>query len=244
MYFNKFLTILLFVFLFGCTQKEDNVLVVGTAADNPPYEFIQNDKVVGLDIDVINAIAKHLGKKVQIKNYDFHSLFAALSSREIDLIIAGLSITPERLKKVNFSTIYTSSNIAILHRAADNFDNVNDLTRSKIIGAQLGTILEQFAVALSLKFDTKLSIMSNNLLLIEELKSGVIDAVVIEEVQGRDLVAQNPDLASFALDDLSSEFAIALSKNSEDLKVNIDNAINTLKADGTIEAIHTKWIKN
>ena len=110
------LSILFLLLLPACSDnKNDHVWIAGTSADNPPYEFMQNGEIVGFDIDLINEIGKFLGKKLEFRNMEFHSLLAALSTNSVDLVIAGLSNTPERSSRVDFSITYISSEIAILH---------------------------------------------------------------------------------------------------------------------------------
>lgn len=238
--------VILFVCIFtliSCNSaKDENTLIVGTSADNPPYEFIQNNQIVGLDIEIINKIAKHLGKNVVIENMDFNGLIAAIVSNKIDLAIASMSVTPERQAKIDFSDIYASSKIAVLYRTEDNFTHTTDLA-NKTIGALLGSIWSQFAKSVSVKYNAKVVTLLNNLALVEELKSGAIDAVIVEEAQAASFIEQNPNLSSFTVHELSSNLAIALPKKSP-LKANIDGAIAALKADGTIDRIMLKWLRS
>lgn len=237
-----FILILLSMLVIGCDgENKENVLIVGTSADNPPYEFIQEGKVVGLDIDIINMVANRLGKKVIIKNLDFPGLLAALASKNIDLVISGLSTSPEREAKVDFSIAYTSAAVVVVYRAKDVFASQTDL-RDKHVGAQLGTIWSDIAQDLATKFNVKVHLLANNLTLIEELRSKVIDAVVLEEVQGKQFIASNPELAMFTLENVSSKFAIALPKGSV-LKTSIDEAIATLEQDGSLAVIRKKWLE-
>lgn len=239
---QKLLCIIFLSLLCGCegSNKQDE-LIIGTSADNPPYEFISGGKVVGLDIDIIEAIGHRLGKKIVIKNLDLHGLLAALTSKNVDLVIAALSITKERQAKVDFSIPYTSGTIAVLYRKDSGFKDLNDL-QEKYIGAQFGTTWEQIAQDLSKKLNLRVHSLSNNLMLVEELKSKVIDAIIFEEAQTEKFIANNPELASFSLRQFSSEFAIALPKGS-DLTNNINEAIKALNEDGTLDNIRKKWLK-
>jgi polar amino acid transport system substrate-binding protein len=230
------------ILIAGCSdQKPENTIIVGTSADNPPYEFIKDGEIVGLDIDIINEIGKKLRKKVIIKNLDFHGLLGALASKNIDAVIAGLSITQERMARVDFSVPYTSAQVSVLYRLKDNFKGKEDLM-GKVLGAQLGTIWGQVAQILSNDYKNKIQTLANNLMLVQELKAGVVDAVILEEAQTKQFIANNPELASFLLPEVSSEFAIAFPKNSE-LKDKVDKAIETLKIHGTIESIEKKWFQ-
>lgn len=219
--------------------KDENTWVVGTSADNPPYEFMQNGKIVGFDVDLINEIAKNLGKKVEFKNMEFHGLIAALATSNVDMVIAGLSITPERKARVDFTVPYTDAKIAFLYRAKDDFKNYYDLTGKKV-GAQLGTIWSLIAYDLSLKGNFKVIALSNNLMLVEDLKAGRIDGLVIEDNQAAKFIEINPSLSKFLVEDLSSSFAIALPKGSN-YKKKLDHTIKSLKSNGSIEVLRKKW---
>ena len=228
--------------LCGCNDdKNQDDLVVGTSADNPPYEFIKDGKIVGMDIDIANAVGKYIGKKVVIKNLDFHGLLAALTSKNVDAVIAGLSITPARKSRVDFSVPYTAATVAVLYRTEDALSKIDDL-KNLHIGAQLGTLWGQIAQDFSGKLHTKIHSLSNNLMLVEELKSKAVSAVILEEAQAKKFVANNPSLSYFLLEDFSSEFAIALPSGSL-LKASIDNAIRRLGEDGVLEEIRKKWLQ-
>ncbi len=237
----KFLSILLFtIIISSCdNSRDENEWLVGTSPDNPPYEYIEDGKVVGFDIDVINEIGKHLGKKITIQNMEFHNLLAALSSNSLDLSIAGFSITSDRKTRVDFSVPYTSATVALLYKKKSKIDSLSDLNGKKV-GAQLGTIWSLIAHDLALKYKCNVSALSNNLLLVEELKSGSISAVVLEEAQAKKFTKINSQLEMFLLNDFSSSFAIAFPKGSK-IKTNVDHTIKTLHRNGTIDKLKTKW---
>ncbi len=220
-------------------DKSDDLWVVGTSADNPPYEFVQNGEIVGFDIDYITEIAKHLGKKVEFRNMEFHSLLAALSTNSVDLVVAGLSVTQERTLRVDFSNPYTSSKIAILYRGEDKFANQKDL-KGKKIGAQLGTIWGLIAHDLATVNGFSIISLSSNLMLIEELKSKRIDAVVLEDTQAEKFIEIYPNLSRFVEENLGSSFAIAMPKGFANKK-NINHAIKALKSNGTTQTLAKKW---
>ncbi|KJV55632.1 bacterial extracellular solute-binding s, 3 family protein [Orientia chuto str. Dubai] len=221
-------------------QVRSDVLLVGTAADNPPYEFFKNDEIVGLDIDIIKLIGKDLGKKIVIKNLDFPGLLLALSSKQLDLVIAGLSKSNQREEHVDFSNVYLMSKVAVLFRANSNFSNCQDI-QNKTIGAQLGTTWQKIAEDINKDSDnTKLRFLDNNLILVEELKSQIIDAVILEDIQAARFVADNPKLKKFVIDDYISEFVIASSKKS-DLIPEINKSILKLQNNGVITELKQKW---
>lgn len=236
--------ILSFLIISSCSDvnKDDNdkdVWIVGTSADNPPYEFMQDGRIVGFDIDLANQIAKTVGKELEFRNMEFHGLLAALSSSNVDLVIAGLSVTPERLKRVDFSVPYSQARIAFLYRTMDNFGSYRDL-KGKVVGAQLGTIWSLVAHDLAVSSEFRVVTLVNNLMLVEDLKSGRIDAVVLEDAQSTKFVSIYEGLSKFVATDLDSSFAIALPKGSGN-KETIDKAIMQLQNAGVVDALKKKW---
>jgi len=240
---NKFKVLLLMIlstFLVSCMDaKEEDTWVVGTSADNPPYEFMHNGEIVGFDVDLMIAIGQHLGKNIDFRNMEFHGLLAALSSNNVDMVIAGMSITPERQKRVEFSIPYTDARIAVLFRRDDKFQEPENL-KNKHIGAQLGTIWTLISHDMSVKYNFRTKALANNLMLVEELKIKRLDAVILEESQAHKFVEKYPELSTFSVNEYSSSFAIALPKNTQ-LKKNIDHTIKQLKGNGTISALAKKW---
>lgn len=238
--YKFFLAILLSFVLVSCSDgRDENTWLVATSADNPPYEHMSNGEITGFDIDFIMAIGQHLGKNIELKNMEFHGLLAALASKNVDMVIAGMSITPERQAQVDFSIPYTNARIAVLYRKEDGFGSAEDL-KDKVTGAQLGTIWKLIAHDLSVKYGFKIKALANNLMLVEELKNKSLGAIIMEESQADKFIAKNPELANFSIKQYSSSFAIAMPKDSP-LKKNIDHAIKALQNNGTIEALSKKW---
>lgn len=234
--------IILPFWIISCSSREENQeIVVATAADNPPYEFIHDGRIIGLDIDIINAITEKLGKKIVIKNFDFNGLLAALASKNSDMIIAGLTVTEERKQHVSFSIPYIKTNVSVLYRLADQIKSIKDL-ENKVIGVQLGTTWEIISKNFAKQSNIKINSLSNNLMLVEELKTKAIDAVLLEELQAKQFIENNHELASFSLTELSSRLAIAMEKDSK-LITQVNKAIRELEQEGIISKIREKWLR-
>jgi len=233
------IVVTLSLFISSCSEKPDNTWIVATSPDNPPYEHMKDGEIEGFDIDLMIAIGKHLGKNIEFKNMEFHGLLAALATKNVDMVIAGMSITPERLARVDFSTPYTEARIAILFRRGDSYKESSDL-KGKMVGAQLGTIWSLIAHDMSIAHSFRTKALASNLILVEELKTGRVDAVILEESQADKFVQKNPQLSNFRLSQYGSSFAIALPKGSSEKK-NIDHTIKSLKSNGTINALTKKW---
>lgn len=232
--------------LTACSGPSDDFtnqdsIIVGTSADNPPYEFLKDGKVVGLDIDIINAIGEVLGKEIVIKNMDFPGLIPALTTGTIDAVVAGITVTEERKKRVDFSRGYVSTAMEIMFREDDNYARIEDFAE-KNIGVQTGTTWEMYAKSLKERFPRlEITSLPSNMVLVESLKSGNIDAVIMEEVQVVKFKQKSKGLKSILLEDTQGEFAIATQKASG-LAERINRAIDQLQLEGKLYPIKTKWL--
>jgi polar amino acid transport system substrate-binding protein len=220
--------------------KDNGKLVLGTSADYPPFEFHVSvdgkDQIVGFDIDIAKEIAKELGVELEIKDMKFDGLLAALDQGVVDLVIAGMSPTPEREENADFSSIYYTAVQSLVVKTADqaSITALSDLSGKKV-GVQKGTIQETLAeeqmkgaevVALGKITDIVLS-----------LKSGRIDAAIIELPVAEKTVEANEDLSvsTISLDAGSKGKAVALKKGSEDLLAVVNQVIEKLVAEKTID---------
>lgn len=238
---KSFIFATLCILLAACSpEKQDNVLLVATSADNPPFEFVRGGEVVGFDIDLINEIASRLGKTAKIKNISFQGLIPIMGSGEVDLVIAGLGETQKRKESMDFSIPYVKSSMSILTRADLVINSMEDL-QGKTIGAQLGSLWHQKLLQEQKKLPTiKIATLSNNLLLMNELVGGKIEALIVESCQVDKYKEENKNLNSFEIADTTGFLSIAFSKGSE-LKPEIDKIITTLKNSGYIAFLEKKW---
>lgn len=112
------LTVVMVVVFVGCGKEKEvktteKVYVIGTNAEYPPFEYLENSKIVGLDPDIMEEFSKRMGFQYKWANMNFDGLISALQTRKVDIIIAGMSISDERKKYINFSTPYISQQCAI-----------------------------------------------------------------------------------------------------------------------------------
>ena len=127
--------------LTGCTEVDENKIIVGTSADFPPFEYVDdNQNIIGFDIDLIKSILIDQGYTVEVQDISFDSLIASLQSGKIDVIAAGMTITDERDEQIDFSDPYFEADQSILvnsdtDKVITNSDDLINLT----IGAQTGT---------------------------------------------------------------------------------------------------------
>lgn len=220
--------------------KDKGTLVVGLSADYPPYEFHQTikgkDQVVGFDISIAKKIASDMGVSLDIKEMGFDSLLGALKTGKIDLIISGMSPTPERLKEVDFSNPYMTveQKVVIRKNDVDKFKTTQDFNGKKV-GAQKQTTQEELAQ----NELTGSSVVSLQKVpdLILNLKSNKIDGVVLEGPVADAYVSQDKALR---ISDISfvngeKETAIAMQKGATSLKNQVNSSIKTIQDDNLLK---------
>ena len=215
------------------TIQEKGKLVVGMSADYAPYEFHYIDEngkdvIGGFDVDIANEIADAIGVELVIQEMDFDALVSALPAGKVDVVISGMNPTEERAKVVDFSDIYYNSQHGILVRTedADKYKTFADLEGAKV-GAQLGSTQEQIAKAEIPNADLQLLANVNNLIL--ELKSGKVDAIVMEKPVAEMAVKNNPDLAvgEPTYEEKTGGNAVGVAKNNPELLAKINEVITT-----------------
>jgi len=226
------------------TIKASGKLRVGTSADYPPYEFHKivdgKDTIIGFDIEIVKAIAADLGVELVITDMGFDGLLTALQSGNIDMVIAGMTPTPERAEAVDFSDIYYTAVQKVIVRAKDAaaYTTIDSLAGKKV-GAQLGAIQE--GVVKDQMPQSELRALSKLPDLILDLKAGNVEAVVVEEPVAKAYIAANPELVladvPLAQDEAGS--AIAMPKGSVELVEAVNATLARLTQEGKIDQFVT-----
>lgn len=220
--------------------KEKGELVVGMSADYAPYEFHMmkdgKDEIVGFDVEIAKEIAKDMGVDLKIQEMEFDALVTALPAEKVDLVISGMNPTEERKKAVDFSDIYYVSTHGVLVKAEDKdkYKSIEDLNRKKI-GVQLGSVQEK--IAKEKVQDAQLTQLSNINNLIMELKTGKVDALIIETPVAEMGMKANDDLAlsEIKLEEESGGNAIGIKKGSPKLVEAVNKTLNGLIDSGKLD---------
>lgn len=251
---NKKLTALFLVSLFlltalaaGCggqqAKNEPKVLKVGTDAGFAPFEF-QDEKskeYVGFDMDLIKAVGKQMGYEVKINSMGFDGLIPAIEAGNIDVIIAGMTITEARSKKVNFSKPYYKSGLSVLvKKDNETIKGFKDLEGKKI-GVQIGTTGANEAKKIK---NAVIREFNNAPEAFMELKAGGVDAVVNDLPVNEYYLTQGggAQFAKIVGDIVNAEdYGIATAKKNTELKEKINKALDELKKNGEYDKIYMKW---
>lgn len=221
--------------------KDKGTIVVGTSADFAPFEFKTlvdgKDTIVGSDIEMVKEIGKKMGVKVEFMDMQFDAVLVALQQGKVDIAVSGISATPERQKKFDFSTPYYNppQRVVINKKNKEVFTSIDSL-KGKKVGAQKGSIQEGVVKAQLPNVQTVAIPRVPNLIV--ELNQGSIDALVLEETIAESYISQNPDLMFADIELKSSEdeaFAIAMPKDAGTLKTEIDDILKEMIKDGSID---------
>ncbi|MDF2802966.1 MAG: putative secreted protein [Anaerocolumna sp.] len=235
------LTVVLTASLAGCKSKSsEDTLIVGTEPGFAPYEYMDGNEIVGIDMDIVQAIADAMGKKLEVKSMDFEGALLAVQQGKVDLVAAGVSIDEERQKVMDFSNEYVNSTeVVVVNGDSPTVSSVEDLN-DKIIGVQQGNIADFYVsnvdnvTAKEIKRYTKFNQAA------EDLKNGKIDCIVMDQYPAEELVAANASLKILDGTLFEDKYAIAVKKGNKELLDEINKVIDQLKADGKIEEFTAK----
>lgn len=219
------------------------VLQVATSTPFPPFEFIENGKVVGIDMDILDEISKETGIEFNVNEMAFSSIIAGLSSKKIDMAIAGMSVTEKRKEQVDFTTIYFKESFALVSKKEFSFRSLGQLA-DKTVVVQTGTTEHDCLLNYNKNhpFDKQIKIYSldDNATAIEMVVRDKADALLAAEMPGETYVKMYDGVVYELIKSDSMGCAIALQKNSQYTKI-IDDALQKLKQNGTIDKIINKW---
>lgn len=219
------------------TQKKE-VLVMGTNAEFPPFEYKENNEIVGFDIEIAKIIAEELGMELKIEDMAFDGLLSALQSGKVDFVIAGMTVTEDRKKNVDFSESYfNASQVVIVKKEGSAVKSKDDLSGKKV-GVQIGTTGDAYLT--ENHPDVEVVRFQKGADAIMELKNGKCDAVVIDANPAKVFVEKNSDLTLLEEQLTEEEYAIAVKKGSE-LKAQIDEILQKIKSDGRYDEIYAKY---
>ena len=224
------------------TAGDRPVLVVGTNAEFPPFEYVGDDgEPDGFDVALIRVIADRMGMDVQMENMEFDSLVSAIGTK-IDAAIAGMSITEERQAEVEFSDEYYEAVQYVVVPAGSDIAAPADL-EGKTIGAQLGTTGNNIADEIS---GANVQTYNKAVDAVTDLVNGRVDLVIIDKNPAEVFAAQfsgKVDIIDGAQFEFEPEFyAIALPKDS-DMVEKVNAALAELKADGTFDTLVAQYIQ-
>lgn len=218
------------------------VLKVGTNADFAPFEFQGSDPSAyeGFDMDLIRAIGKEMGYKVEINNLAFDGLIPSLEAGNIDVIISGMTINEERKQKVLFSDAYYKSGLSIMvAKDNDSIKNFKDL-KGKKVAVQIGTTSATEVKKIEGVQAKELNSSADTFI---ELAAKGVDAVINDRPVNDRYIVESKNANVKVLPDLltAEDYGIAINKKDGELQTKINAALKKLKENGEYDKIYAKW---
>ena len=223
---------------------EPEYIVMATNAFFKPYEYYEGDKIIGIDAEIAEKIAEKLGKTLKIEDMEFSSIITAVQEGSVDFGMAGMTVTEERLESVNFTSSYANGIQSIIVKedsAITSVDSLYEEGAAYKVGVQLGTTgdtysSDDFGAERVIQYST-----GNEAVL--ALAGGSVDCVIIDNEPAKALVAENEGLKILDTSYADDDYAICVAKENTELLDSLNAAIDELTADGTIDAIVSKYIK-
>ena len=227
------------------TEKE--TLVMATNATFPPYEFKEGDSFAGIDVEIAGKIAEKLGMTLEIKDVEFGSIIGGVQTGKFDIGMAGMTVTDERLKSVNFSDSYATGIQVVIVKADSAIKSLDDLKGdgSMKFGVQQDTTGDIYAsdtVENGGYGKDNVVRYKTGADAVQALKTGKVDAVIIDNEPAKNFVKANEGLSILNGDWVKENYAIAIAKDNTELLEKVNGALKELTADGTVKSIIDKYI--
>ncbi len=227
--------------------EERGTIIVGTAADYPPFEYYDRDfQLDGLDIAIIREIGRRLGLEVEFRDMAFDGLSNALLVDQIDAAISAITITDERRQFVDFSDTYFVSVGALLAQEDAPFDTIpeTDEISGLRLGVERGTVYENWAQTELLEAGV---IAADDIFEYErmdaafdDLRGGRIDLVALD-LQPAEVAAESGGLKVVAQGLNEQNFGIAIPKGAFELLARVNRTLNEMNTDGTLRTLSAQY---
>lgn len=215
-------------------------LTMATNAAFPPYEYIEGDKIIGIDAEVAEKIAEKLGLELEIVDTEFDSIIPGVQSGKYDIGMAGMTVTDERLESVNFSDSYAKGVQVIIVKEDSAIVSVDDINENTKIGCQVATTGSIYAQD---DYGTDaVQEFSKGADAVQALLSDKVECVIIDNEPAKAFVAENEGLKILDTTYVEEDYAICFNKESTELQEKVNAALKELIADGTVQEIVNKYI--
>lgn len=223
----------------GADTNKKQTLTMATNPEFPPYEYRDGSNVIGIDADIAKAIAEDLGMELKIESMEFDSIIPAVNSGKADIGVAGMTVTPDRKKNVEFTDSYaTSTQVMIVKEDNTAITKPDDLAGKKV-GVQTGTTGD---IYVSDQKSVEVNRFSKGMEAVQSLTQGKVDAVVIDREPAKEFVKQNSGIKILDEAYTNEDYAIAVKKGNTELVEKINTSLKKLKDSGELQKIVDKYI--
>ncbi|MDF1509568.1 basic amino acid ABC transporter substrate-binding protein [Robertmurraya sp. DFI.2.37] len=222
---------------------ENKPLKLVTNAAYAPMEYMEGDKIVGFDIDFIEAVAEEAGYELDINHVGWDSMLLEAKEKVADLAVAAITINDDRIETYDFSVPYYLSTNMILVKEGSDIKSADDLI-GKTVAVQNGTTGQESAEALLGVNSDSIKKFEDNNLAIQELLNDGADAVIADNTVVETYVKNNPEQKLEVVSDeqnFAPEFYGILFPKGSELKEDFDKAVNTILDNGKYAEIYKEW---
>jgi polar amino acid transport system substrate-binding protein len=216
-----------------------DTLVVGTNAEFPPFTYMENNVIVGFDIDVIKEVGKRLNKKIKIKDMPWDALIPELILGNLDVVAAGMSYTEERSKRMLFTKNYLNEDPLVMMTKVDHDVDLNDLNGKTVVvieGYTADLLMSQKKGVTLIRLPTQADGFM-------ALKSGRADAFVTAK-STVDAFFEKQDATQFKttpIEGTTETCALVIPKSKPQVLAEVQKALDEMESDGTLDKIRIKW---
>ena len=231
-------TIIYFMHLTNKTEVKQ--ITMGTAADFPPFEYLSQNEIVGIDVEIAKKIAQKQNCELKIKDMSFNSILTEVINGTVDMGISGITKTEERAKKVDFSDNYFTAYQKAMIKNNSNIKSVDDI-KNKKIGVQLGTTGDHYCTDKKLgeiirydKYTDAISALSNE----------IIDVLVLDGFTADQIAKKNKDFCVIPKSLTEESYCIAVKKGRADLLESINKVISEMKKNGELDQIVESYMNS
>ena len=226
---------------FTVSAAQADEMKVGANIGNVPWEFQDaSGNLVGFEIDLVNEVAKRLGKEAKIENIPFNGLFSAVQSGQIDAAVSSITITQKRLQSVSFAQPYYDSDQSLTVTAASGLKKLEDM-KGKVIGVDTGSTGDMWATQHQAEYGfgeiRKFEGLAPAML---DLEAGRIDGYISDIPALLYYVKDKPQFAVVQRIETGEKYSIMFAKDAP-LATEANKVISDLKKEGFIAQLHEKW---
>lgn len=220
--------------------QERGYMVAGLDDTFAPMGFrdAETNELIGFDIDMGKELEKRLGVEIRWQPTDWDGVVQSLKSKKFDVVISGMSVTPERMEEIEFSDHYLQAGIGLVVRKDSEISSLEE-AREKVLATQTGSSGQTACDNLGLE---GVKLYDQYPEAFQDLAIGRVDAVVVDVTTAAHYVSKKPDTYKVVEERLVEEpYAIGIRKEDKDLKAAIDQALQEMKEDGTLSEISRQW---
>ena len=217
------------------------VLIVGNGGAFPPFEFMENGRLTGYDVDLGEELGKRMGLRIQWQVIAFAGLIAGLTSGRVDCLITAMAWTADRAERMAFSTPYYKTGIAAGYRPGLAIDRPEDLA-GRVVGVQVGTSGEQFVRTNHGTTVKEIRVYNEFPLALQDLVIGRIEAVVNTQPVLRWNIARNARVR-LGVSPVWDARDVGINTRTADtaLMAEINRHLAAMQADGFLPSLDAKW---